>query len=108
MINAVSEGGALVSLVITMSSEIPQRAGIAATHRISNRPKAPETSGFLETPAPAGTARGQFKSPLRHHCVLPGQSVVSPGVLDAGPTEYSAPTGTPTATQSTANSPGAS
>lgn len=35
-----------VSLVITMSSELPQQEGIDITCRNANRPRAPETRGF--------------------------------------------------------------
>jgi hypothetical protein len=56
-------GGALVSLVITMSSEFAQGAGIDAIDRNGRLTRVLETSGFLEQPTPTGTAREQFKSP---------------------------------------------
>ena len=56
----------LVSLVITMSSEFSQQAGIDATHQNVIRPRSLEPQGSLVEPPPIGTAHEQFNSPLRH------------------------------------------
>ena len=64
-----------MSLVITMSSEFPQQAGIDMTQRNADRPQTPETSGSLENPQLIGPAHELFKSPLRHQQV----TKVSPG-----------------------------
>lgn len=53
----------LVSLVITLSSEFPQQAGIDANGRSANRPKHSETRGFLESPRTIEPAHELFKSP---------------------------------------------